>query len=345
MRRPIRPADFTLYKSLSEPSFSPGGERVAFSVRQANLEDDAYDSDVYVAELKGKKLSKFTSGKKDSDPVWSPDGASILFTSKRGFAKDEKGSALYAISSEGGEARLLVKSKEGLDSPLWSPDSATVFYLGNVVKEEKDDVKVIKRFGYWFNGLGFTYNRRKHLFKVNAKGGKPIRLTNGEFDISSFAISHDGKRIAYLASTNDLRPYIVDLFILNLKTGKRTRVTRSNMELTSLAWSPDDRRIALLGDDFPAGFASHEVLWVANPNSRKLEKVDRADRNKSNSLNSDVRAKGHGPHTIVWEKDGIYHLQADGGSVTICRLRPGKGTEVVVGGEGALKVTTCTTGR
>jgi len=333
VRRPIKPADFTLYRSLSEPSFSPDHERVAFSVRQANLEDDGYDSDVYVAELRNKEVSKFTSGKKDSDPVWSPNGASILFTSKRGFAKEEKGSALYAISSEGGEARLLVKSKEGVESPSWSPDSGTVFYISSVVKEEKDDVKVIKRFGYWFNGLGFTYNRRKHLFKVDARGGKPTRLTNGEFDIASFAVSHDGKRVAYLASTDDLKPYIADLFILNLKTGTRTKVTRSNMELTALAWSPDDNRIALLGDDFPAGFASHEVLWVANPSTRKLEKVDGTDRNKANSLNSDVRAKAHGPHSIVWEKEGIYHLRAEGASVVLCRLRPGRGSKVVVGGK------------
>ena len=333
MRRPIRPADFALYKAFSDPSFSPNGKKVAFSVRQANVDDDGYDSDVYVAELRGRKVSKFTSGKKDSGPVWSPDGSSILFTSKRGFAKDEKGAALYIISSEGGEARLVIKSKEGIESPLWSPDSTSIYYVSNVVKEAKDDVKVIKRFGYWFNGLGFTYNKRKHLFKIDAKGGKPVQLTKGEFDVSTFAPSHDGRRVAYLASTNDLKPYVSDLFVLNLKTGGRSKVTGSKMELSSVAWSPDDSRIALAGDDFRAGFASHEVIWTANPSSKKLENVDHADRNKANSLNSDARAGAHGPHSITWEKDGIYHLQADGGSVTLRRLRPGRGSEVIIGGD------------
>ena len=333
MQRPIRPADFALYKTLSEPSFSPDGGRVAFSVRQANVEDDAYDSDVYVAELKRRKVSKFTSGGKDSDPVWSPDGASILFTSKRGFPKEEKGSALYVISSEGGEARLLVKSKEPVESPLWSTDAATAFYLNNVVKEEKDDVKVIKRFGYWFNGLGFTYNKRKHLFSIDAKGGKPARLTSGEFDITEFAVSHDGRKVAFLATTDDLKPYVQDLFVLNLRTGRRTKITNSKMELRSLAWSPDDKRIALVGDDFRAGFSSHELIWVADLASRRLEKVDQTDRNKSNGLNTDARAKAHGPHSIIWDRDGIYHLEADGGSAVLCRLRPGRGSVVVVGGQ------------
>lgn len=306
-------------------------------MRQANLEDDSYDSDVHVAELKGRRVSRFTSGKKDSDPVWSPDGDSILFTSKRGFGKEEKGSALYVISSEGGEARQLVKSKEGVESPLWSPDSSSIFYLSSVVKESKDDVKVIRRFGYWFNGLGFTYNKRKHLFRVDAKGGKPVQLTKGEFNVTSFALSHDGRRAAYLASTNDLKPYISDLFVTNLKTGSRTKITDSKMEFTSLAWSPDDRKVALAGDDFRAGFASHELIWVANLANRKLELVDRTDRNKANSLNSDVRSGAHGPHSITWEKDGIYHLEADGGSVVLCRLRPGRGSEVVVGGDRSIE--------
>lgn len=333
MGRPVKPGDFTRYRSFSEPSFSPDGGRVAFSVRQANLEDDSYDSDVYVADLKGRKVSRFTTGRKDSDPVWSPDGASLLFTSKRGFAKEEKGSALYVISSEGGEARLLVKSKEGIESPLWSPDSAAVFYLSNVVKEPKDDVKVIRRFGYWFNGLGFTYNKRKHLFRLDAAGGKPERLTRGEFNVSAFAVSHDGKRVAYLASTNDLKPYISDLFVLDLRTGKSTKMTSSKMELASLAWSPDDGRVALAGDDLGAGFASHEKIWVANLADRRLELIDSTDRNKANSLNSDVRSGAHGPHSILWEKEGIYHLEADGGGVALCRLRPGRGHEVVVGGD------------
>ncbi len=322
---------------LSEPSFSPDGKRIAFSVRRANVEEDGYDSDVYVVELRGKKLTKYSSGKKDSDPVWSPDGNSILFTSKRGFAKEEKGGALYVISAEGGEAQLLVKSKEGVDNPQWSPDSKTVYYLSNVVKEPKDDVKVIRRFGYWFNGLGFTYNKRKHLFKIDLSGGALTRLTKGEFDVADFAVSHSGRWLGFLATTNDLKPYISDLFLLDSRNWKRAKLTSSDMEMTALAWSPDDSQIAILGDDFPAGFASHEKIWVLNTRSKKLRLVDEEDTNKANALNTDVRAKSHGPHTIIWDADGIYHLRASGGSVELCRLKIGKGANVIVGGQRSIE--------
>ncbi|MDV3277408.1 MAG: hypothetical protein LYZ69_02945 [Nitrososphaerales archaeon] len=332
MSRPVKPADFALYGMLSEPSFSPDGKRIAFSVRRANLANDEYDSEVYVCETRGGSLTKFTSGGKDSDPVWSPDGSSILFLSKRGFAKDEKGSALYVIPAEGGEARLLVKSKNGIENPQWSPDSKAIFYLSDIVKEEKGDVKVIKRFGYWFNGKGFTYNKRKHLFKIDLATSKSDHITSGAFDVTDFAVSHAGKAVAYLAVADDLKPYISDLVVCNLKTGKKAKLTRSNMEISTLSWSPDDRRIAVLGDDLPFGFASHEVVWVVDLARRKLSRPDRVDKNKANGLNSDVRAKAHGPHKIAWEKNGIYFVQADGGSVGLYRLEPGSNSVQVVKG-------------
>jgi dipeptidyl aminopeptidase/acylaminoacyl peptidase len=331
--RPVRPEDLTLYNTISEPSFSPDGSRIAFAVRRAVLEKDVYESDVYVAEPAKRRVDKFTSSGKDSDPVWSPDGSHMLFTSKRGFAEDEKGSALYVMPVGGGEAKLLVKSEERIENPQWAPDSHSVFYLTSSVRVEKDDVRVIRRLGYWFNGKGFTYNKRRHLFTVGLEGKIPTQLTRGEFEVGDFAVSHDGRGVAYLAATDDVKPYISDLMILDLKTHRRSKLTKSDMEITTLSWSPDDHAIAILGDDLPVGFASHEVLWIADVRGKRVEKVDRIDRNKANGLNSDVRAKAHGPHRVLWVRDGIYYVQADGGSVGLYRVRPGSRPVAVVGGE------------
>jgi dipeptidyl aminopeptidase/acylaminoacyl peptidase len=121
--RPVAVSDFTLYSMLSEPSLSPDGKKVAFSARRANLREDGYDSDVYIADTRKGAPQLFTTGKKDYDPRWSPDGESILFLSRRHFEKEDKGNALYAISTNGGEARLIYKSKDGIDNPHWSPEA------------------------------------------------------------------------------------------------------------------------------------------------------------------------------------------------------------------------------
>ena len=333
MPRAVGAADFKLYSMLSEPSFSPDGKRIAFSVKRANIEEDAYDSEIYVADLKKGEAVPFTAGKKDSDPKWSPDGRSILFTSRRGLKKEDKGNALYAISAGGGEARLIRRSEDGIDGARWSPDSKSVYFMSYVGKKAKDDVKVIGRLTFWFNGLGFIYERRKHLFRADLDSGKVSQLTSGAIDVSDFAISHDGRSIAFIASSDDLRPYISDLYLSDARGKGRRKLTRSNMELTTVAWSPDDRLLALSGDDLPSGFASHSRIWTANPRDRKVERIDEVDLNKANGLNSDVRAHAHGPGNLVWDKDGIYYLEADGGSVRLYRKKLGGAPTVVVGGD------------
>ena len=332
MPRPVGPSDFALYSMLSEPSFSPDGKRIAFSVKRANLDEDAYDSDIYLADVKTGSFSPFTSGKRDSDPKWSPDGRSILFTSRRGLKREEKGNALYVISADGGEARLVRRSENGIDTPQWSPDSKAIYFLSAAGKKAKDDVKVIDRLQFWFNGLGFIYDKRKHLFRADVTSGKVSQVTTGPIDVSDFALSHDGRSIAFIASSNDLKPYISDLYLSDARGRRRKKITRSNMELTTVAWSPDDRSLALSGDDLPSGFASHSRIWTVNPRNRKVERIDGVDLNKANGLNSDVRAHAHGPGNLFWEKDGIYYLEADGGSVRLYRKKVGGAPTVVVGG-------------
>jgi len=158
-------------------------------------------------------------------------------------------------------------------------------------------------------------------------------MTRGGLDVVDFAVSNDGKKVAYLVNRDDLKPYIADAFVRDLASGRTRRLTRSNMEISTLAWSPDDTQLALAGDDLPAGFASHTRIWGADLRSGKVRLLENVDRNKANGLNSDARAKGHGPGTVIWSEDGIYYLQADGGAVHVYRMKPGKVPELVIGGD------------
>src|SRR5579863_663009 len=109
------------------------------------------------------------------------------------------------------------------------------------------------------------------------------------------------------------------------------------MEIASLAWSPDCTAVAVSGDELPSGFASHSRVWVINTKTKKAQLVEKVDRDKANSLNSDVRAKAHGPVNLAWTKDGIYFPQADGGAVGLYRVKPGQSPQQVVGGERSME--------
>lgn len=318
---------------LSEPSISLDGKRAALSVRRANLKDDEYDSNVYICDLARGGAKQFTSGGKDSNPRFSPDGKSLLFTSRRGFKKEDKGNALYIIPAAGGEARLVLRSETGVENPQWSSDSKSIFYQSSAVRKEKDDVKVIRRLTFWFNGAGFVYNQRKHLFKVDVDSSKASQVTHGSFDVGDFALSRDGRKVAYLATVNDLKPYISDVFVIDLPSGKPKKLTRSDMQISSLVWSPDGGTVAIAGDKLTSGFASHSRICGIDVKTKKTVKFEDSDRNKANSLNSDARPGAHGPSGLTWTRDGVYYLQADGPSVHLYRVKPGAEPHLVIGGE------------
>jgi dipeptidyl aminopeptidase/acylaminoacyl peptidase len=343
--RAIEPEDFLDYRTISQPSFSKDGKRIAISVQQANKEEDLYNSDILIVGADGGETTRFTYGGKDYSPKFSPDGKSILFLSKRTIGKDEKGNELYVMPLVGGEPRRLLKRKEGIESPEFSSDSKIVYFLSKVIpEEEKDGVKIVKRIQLWFNGEGFVYNARRHLFSINIETGDLKQITSGEFDVVALHPSNDGKWIGYLASTDDLKPYITDVFLYD---GNNTRkITKSNMTISDFAWSPDDSKISINADDLPRGFASNSHIWLLDlKEGSKPKKLENTDLSKGNSLNSDARQGAHASTSIAWDGDYVYYLQANGGSVHLCKVKPGGKSEVVVGGDRSVESYDVTNGR
>jgi dipeptidyl aminopeptidase/acylaminoacyl peptidase len=339
--RSVEAEDFLKYRTLSRPDFSSDGSLIACSVHQANKDDNRYNGDIIVVEAAAGAVSRFSYGGKDSSPRFSPDGRNLLFLSERTLEKDEKGNELYIMALPNGASRRLLKRKERIESPAWSCDSKTIYFLSKVVAkqqedEEKDGVKVVRGMRLWFNGEGFIQNSRKQLFSINVESGNVTQLTVGEFDVLGFHASNSGKRFAYLASTDDRRPYITDLFICDDFSKPPTKVTKSDMEIAEFAWSPDDEQIALNASYYSQrGFASNSRIWIAEPRENsQIKKVEDVDLNKSNSLNSDARSGSHASSDIYWEGGFIFYLRAEGGSVRLYKVRPDSSRqELVVGGE------------
>src|SRR3989442_3036113 len=148
---------------ISNPSFSPDGKKIAVSVRQANLEDDAYTSNVWIASSDGSGLTRFTYGGRDYDPVWSPNGNEILFLSRRSLAKDEKGNELYVVSAGGGEARRILRRKGGIEGPQWGGDAHSIYFVSPGTEEGADDIHVVGRIRLWYHGQGVSYHSRTHV--------------------------------------------------------------------------------------------------------------------------------------------------------------------------------------
>ncbi len=103
-------------------AISPDGARVAFTVNETNWEDNAFETEIFLAATAGGAPVQLTRAKKSSSsPSWSPDGRWLAFVSDRSDKRQ-----LYLIRPDGGEARALTSGDEGVGSFEWSPDGRSI---------------------------------------------------------------------------------------------------------------------------------------------------------------------------------------------------------------------------
>jgi dipeptidyl aminopeptidase/acylaminoacyl peptidase len=289
-------------KRIGDPRFAPGGKSLAFVVSEAAMEENAFNSTIWVVDGDGKGLRQFTRGAgRDGNPQWSPDGRTLAFTSDRSGK-----SQIYLISFEGGEAWPLTRLSSGASSPLWSPDGRTIAFTSTVFYDCKDDEAQKKKmeeetkskvkarvfdsllYRHWDH---FRDGKRSHLFVIPAVGGKERDLMAGfTGDVppmalggkKDFAFSPDSKEICYVANTDDPLTLSTnnDLFIIPVAGGTPRRITTSPANDNQPLYSPDGRYIAYRAMKIPGYEADRSRLMLYERSSGKLvnltENLDRS---------------------------------------------------------------------
>ncbi len=269
MSRSITIEDLYSFQFLTRPRISPDGQHVAYVRTTIDKRMYAYRSAIWLIPTKGGDAKQFTGGQANAhSPVWSPDGRWLAFVSDRegelqGDNHEEqrqrgKGKGqVWLIPANGGEARQLTFMPHGAAQPVWSPDSQRLIFSAAVgpLDEESEDgkplpkVRVIDRLLYRYDGTGFIYERRTHLFLVNASGGEPTQLTDGDWDDKDAAWSPDGSRIVFASSREEDRWRLPcnDLYVLpidNNQPGTLQRLTGGSLKCFAPSWSPDGQTLA-----------------------------------------------------------------------------------------------------
>lgn len=274
MTRSITIEDLYQIKFLSRPRVSPDGQRVAYVLTRIDEHTHEYRSALWVAPVSGGEARCFTAETSVvGAPAWSPDGRWLAFVSDRkgeatGSAsnsdKESKKQGqgkpqIWLIPTDGGEARQLTFLEHGASSPVWSPDSRQVLFNAAVGPAEEETVDgkslpkvhVIDRLWYRLDGVGFIYANRSHLFLVDAAGGEPRQLTDGDWDDGDAAWSPDGSQIVFTSNRAEDRWRLpgADVYVLSLQDGAVSELrclTDSTLASGSPAWSPDGKTIAFL---------------------------------------------------------------------------------------------------
>jgi dipeptidyl aminopeptidase/acylaminoacyl peptidase len=268
----VRPDDVYALTGVADPRLSPDGTRVAYSAWWIDRDANEYRAAIWVVPVDGSdEPRQFTSGeRRDASPRWSPDGRRLAFTSNRGA----KGTPpqLYVMPADGGEARRLTDAKEAVESVAWSPDSAQLAYAMRVrdpAYDEEDEAKRaprrFTRLSYKLDSVGWTGDRRKHVFVVDLAGGEPRQLTDGDCEDGDPAWSADGARV-YFVSTRGERwdvELVGRVYEVDAEGGEPRQLTGDDGSHGSLSVAPDGR-IAFLFDLEDGTYPHHTQVGAMN---------------------------------------------------------------------------------
>src|SRR5438128_6723596 len=284
----MKPSDVYALTGVADPRLDPTGRLVAYQVWSIDEEESEYRGAIWVGHADGSAPPRrFTAGEgRDASPRWSRDGKCLAFTSKRG---EDKAAQLYVIPADGGEPRKLTELKESPEEIAWSPDSTRIAFATRVrdeayeeEEERKRPPRRITRLLYKLDNVGWTTDRRKHLFVVRADGSEPAKqITDGDCEDGAPAWSPDGKKIAFSALRGDRwdTEVVSALFLVDADGGEPERITPPDGSYGSPSWSPDGTRIAYHFDREDGTFPHHGqigVLELASGDRRLLtESLDR----------------------------------------------------------------------
>ena len=267
-RRSIDIADINRVNEVSQPSFSPDGKAVLYTVTSANLDSDKSVSDIWRVDWKTTQKRALTQTAYDSEwlPLYSPDGNTIASLSDRG---DDETTQIWLMPSDGGEARVLTQFKGGVSDYQWSPDGAALAVIAadaadDTPKDRRGKDKpvaplMIDRYQFKEDNFGYLQNKYQHLYRVDITDGKATALTSGAHNEWLPAWSPDGKRLAFVSKRGDDpdRHMNFDLYAIDRDGKNEKQITLFSGDdnepywESRPQWSPDGRHIAYLrgGED------------------------------------------------------------------------------------------------
>jgi dipeptidyl aminopeptidase/acylaminoacyl peptidase len=321
---------------VSNPKISPDNTKILFVRTIVNLDEDRYDSHIWIIPREGGEARQITyCDGKDTEPRWSPDGETIYFMSTRTIEGVSK-NRLWSMPISGGESKLVLEGEGGVKSPQFSPDGKKLLYIARVEEktetpeEKMEDVMWITKLRYKMDEIGYYPYTRPHVFIADLKSGKVEQITKGPYDVSSPTWSPNGKQIAYVANPeNSDYTRMRDIYVHTIG-GKAHKITKSNSIITSVSWAPNGKSLAFTGRTPPdieyPPYSNTDIFIVP---------VEGGDpRNITSSFDRTVDRRS----SIDWvDQEFIYFRAPNHGSYHIYRVKVDSG-EVAEVTEGNMNI-------
>jgi len=275
-------------KRVGAPAISPNGQQVAYTIRETNWDENAYETEIWIADTASGESRQVTNARKSStQPAFSPDGSWLAFVSDRDNKRQ-----LYRIALGGGEAERLTSIDEGVNNFAWSPSGKEIAFTS--VDAPSDAMKERER--RWGDiRIEDQDQRYTHLHLLDVAARSVKQITKGNFVVGSFEWSPDGRRIAFdHRSTSDPADGgTADISVVLPATLETRVVVAQEGPDSNPHWSPDGAQLAFsTAMAMPNYFYANSVLATIAPGSASVVPL-------TESFDED-------PNIIAWTKAGIH---------------------------------------
>lgn len=363
-----KPEDIYRLIYITEFALSPDDRSVAYVSEKLDREKDEAITNIFLTDLSTKESRQLTFSGKDGSPVFSPDCQRLAFISSR-----EEKSQIWLLPLDGGEAWCL-RTKEAVTGPLiWTPDGKSLIYSATVFshnqeewlpypgapesdrkrliaqaekvhrekkaedKEEKKEnaVKVITRFKYKRDGVGFFGHSRKQVFITAVPAqykpeqeGKSRQITAGDYDHNAPALSPCGRYLAVSARRTEDADWEEksDLWLWHIEAETPHLLYDAPGPANNPRWSPCGGYIAFVGHDNREGPSTSFHLWLLDVSGfcRGLERgAAPSPLTQAAVLNITARLDRPVSSSMGWRREKLVFLLQDRGAGCLYAVEPG----------------------
>jgi acylaminoacyl-peptidase len=310
----------------TDPQISPDGKKIVYVRRFADEATDKRYSNLWIINSDGTDHRPLTTGNRsDVSPRWSPDGTRIAYLSDADGKQQ-----IYVRWMDTGQTARITNLEDSPEAINWSPEGKMLSFSSLVPGKGPhvadlptppmgakwaDPPKAYDRLVYRFNGVGYLKPGYMQVFVVNADGGAPRQVTNGNFanggnpwGPTRADWTPDAKYLIISANRHPESEHVnidTEVYEFSVTDGALRALTNRKGPDNSPAVSPNGKWIAYTGFDDRLQGHQTTKLYLMNRDGT-------GSRSLSDKLDRDTLEPEWAP-----DNSGVYFHYADQGDTKI----------------------------
>ncbi|NLJ80482.1 MAG: S9 family peptidase [Firmicutes bacterium] len=351
--------DFLNYKFLSGVEYSPNGKYACFVVHQANLEENGYNSNLWLYDEAQSNLFQLTAWNQEKLFTWLEDSKHILFSALRNpkdkerQAEGEDLTVFYKINVGGGEAReefrvpLKVNDVRHLAADrflltaVYNPGRRELEGLSTQEKaealeerEKNKDFEVLEEIPFWSNGRGFVSKTRSRLYLYKRQTHTWQALTGENLQVQGVQLNAEKTKAIVVGQEFEGKAEQTNaLYLIDLLKETVHKITPEEEFSYSNAFFINDQQVICQGKDMKTYGLNENARFylVSVPTGEKELFTPDFDKSTWNSVGSDCRYGGG--EAVQLDGEHLYFLTTEKDSSYLNRLSfQGEAEQLTVGG-------------